>query len=274
MKIFIIFFSATGNTAKMVELIKEQLQQFGASVDVKDITSHEDRQPSLDLTSYQAVIFGFPIHANRAPRIIREWLNTLDGRNKLCSTFFTYGGFNVHPTHYSTRQILDSRGFDLVSSAEFLGKHTFNLSGWKAMVDRPNKSDFEVAKEYAEKTFKRFTGEDSGRPAEFEKTNKSEKELDELEKIRFLLVSQFPSRLGENCSLCMDCETLCPTGAMNALEGEVRDKEICIACLRCIDICPEDALSINDCSSTWPLVLEKLQESEESLKNKHSKIYL
>jgi flavodoxin/NAD-dependent dihydropyrimidine dehydrogenase PreA subunit len=274
MKILIVFFSATGNTAKMVEVIKEQLQQLGSEIDVKDITSFEDRKPNLDLTPYHAVIFGFPIHANRAPRVVREWLNTLDGKNKLCATFFTYGGFNVHPTHYSTRQILEKRGFGLVSSAEFLGKHTFNLSGWKAMVDRPDKSDFEVAKEYAEKTFRRFTGEDSGRPAEFEKTNKSEKELDELEEVRFLLVTQFPSRLGEDCSLCMDCETLCPTGTMNALNGEVRDKEKCIACLRCIDSCPEDALSINDCSLTWPLVLEKLQESEESLKIKCSKIYL
>jgi hypothetical protein len=45
--------------------------------------------------------------------------------------FFTYGGFGVHPTHYSTRQILKEQNFIVVSSAEFLGAHTFNLGGWR-----------------------------------------------------------------------------------------------------------------------------------------------
>ena len=50
--------------------------------------------------------------------------------------FFTYGGFGVHPAHHATREILEERHFRVVSSAEFLGAHTFNRAGWEAMVDR------------------------------------------------------------------------------------------------------------------------------------------
>ena len=42
--------------------------------------------------------------------------------------------------------------FRVVSSAEFLGAHTFNLGGWKALEERPDERDVAVAKEYVEKT--------------------------------------------------------------------------------------------------------------------------
>ncbi|MDB4442550.1 flavodoxin domain-containing protein [bacterium] len=81
-KILIIIFSATGNTAKIAEVIQQELKQLGSDIEVKDITSYDDRKDLLDLTLYHAVIFGFPIHARRAPRIVREWLDTLDGIEK------------------------------------------------------------------------------------------------------------------------------------------------------------------------------------------------
>lgn len=273
-KILIIIFSATGNPAKMAEVIQEELKQLGADIEEKDITSYDDRNDPLDLTPYHAVIFGCPIYARRAPRIVREWLDTLDGQGKLCATFFTYGGFTVHPVHFSTREILENRGFDLVSSAEFLAKHTFNIGGWSAMEDRPNESDFGIAREFAKQTYKRFVGEDPGRPDEFDKTELTQEKLDEEEKMPFLAITQLPSRMGADCSMCMICEELCPTHAMNAEMGEVSEKERCIACLRCIDNCPEDVLSINDLSPVWPLALDMHKETEESMRNKSSKIYL
>jgi ferredoxin/flavodoxin len=274
MNIIMAYFSATRNTARVAHVIKERLEQLGAAVDAKDITSLDDRRQPLDLTAYQAALFGAPIHSNRAPRIVREWLSTLDGNGLPCATFFTYGGFGVHPTHYSTRAILDSRGFDLVSSAEFLGKHTFNISGWSAMTERPNQSDFDVAREFADITFKRFTGEDPKRPGPFEKTNKSDRELDAMELMRFKAVTQLPTREGAACSLCMVCEELCPTRTMDANKGEVSDPTTCLVCLRCIDNCPEDALHINDLRQMWPVKLKMDNETEASLKQKKSRIYL
>ena len=274
-KILMVIFSATGNTAKIGEVIQDALTQSGAHVEKKDITSYEDRKDPLDLTPYHAVIFGSPIHARRAPRIAREWLNTLDGREKLCATFFTYGGFTTDPTHFSTREILENRGFDLVSSAEFLAKHTFNLAGWSALANRPDQSDFEVARQFARQTLKRFAGEDSGRPGQFDKGEFTSEQLDKGEKIIFTkIITQLPTRMGADCSRCMTCEELCPTHAMSAEKGEVGEKEKCIACLRCIDNCPEDALSVNDLKPIWPLALEHLKETEESIRNKTSKIYL
>jgi flavodoxin/ferredoxin len=272
MKVLILYFSATGNTAKIANVIKKKFTKMGAEVTTIDITSLADRQQKIDLEPYQAVVFGSPIHSWRAPRVVREWLRTLDGEGKKCSMFFTYGGFGVHPTHYSTRRILEEQKFSVVSSAEFLGAHTFNLGGWKAMEDRPGEFDFEVAKDYVGITYKRFTGEDDRVLGELERTEYTEEQLDSIETFRFKVLTQLPSRTGTACSMCMACEESCPTGAMDAESGEA-DKEKCIGCLACVANCPENVLKINDMSDSWSFKLEMEKSSEESIKGQKSKIY-
>jgi len=186
--------------------------------------------------------------------------------------FFTYGGFGVHPAPYSTREILEEQHFCVVSSATFLGMHTFNLGGWKAMEGRPDDSDFDIAKAFVERTYKRFTGEDESLLGELEKTEYSEETLDSFEAMKFKVVTQLPTRGGDECGLCLVCEELCPTGAMEAESGKV-DKGKCIACLGCVANCPEQVLQINDTSRSWSFKLEKEKVTEESLNKQKSVIY-
>ena len=273
MKVMILYFSATGNTKKIAKVIGDTYIQMGCEVTLSDITPYADRQKNIDLKRYDAVVFGAPIHSLRAPRVVREWIKTLEGESKKCAMFFTYGGFGVHPTHYSTRQILEKQNFIVVSSAEFLGFHTFNLGGWKAMEGRPDASDFEMANEYARITYKRFTGEDKGILGELEKTKSTEEQLDSIEPLRFKLLTQLPTRDGNVCCMCKVCEELCPSGAMNAESGEA-DKEKCIACLGCVANCTENILRINDMSKSWSFKLEMEKTTEVSIQGKKSKIYL
>ena len=219
MNVLILYFSATGNTFEIAQVIEKKFKEEGVRVTMSEITSLKERQTKIDLEPYQAVVFGAPVHSRRAPRVMRDWLRTLDGQGKKCSMFFTYGGFGVHPAHYSTREILKESNFIVVSSAEFLGAHTYNLGGWRAMGDRPDELDFEVAKEYVEITCRRFTGEDDGILGELEKSEYTEEQLDSAETLRFKKVTQLPTRGGKECSLCLVCEELCPTGAMEAESG-------------------------------------------------------
>lgn len=273
MKILIMYFSATGNTAKMATAIKERFAEAGCIVTMLDITSYADRQEKIDLRPFDAIVFGSPVHSRRAPAVVRDWLSTLYGQGKKCSMYFTYGGFGDHPAHYSTREILEKQNFLVVSSAAFLSTHTFNLGGWKAMEGRPDKSDFEIAKEYVERTYRRFTGEDECLTGELERTEHSEEKLDSIEATRFKVVTQLPTRYGEECSMCMVCEELCPTGAMDAESGEA-DREKCIACLGCVANCTENVLEINDTSNSWLFKLENETITEESLKKRKSVIYV
>ena len=202
MNVLMLYFSATGNTARIARIIEESFSELGARVTMSDITPFASRQNKIDLEPYQAVMVGAPIHSWRAPRVVRELLKTLDGKGRKCSMFFTYGGFGVHPAHYSTREILQEQNFIVFSSAEFLSAHTFNIGGWKAMEGRPDESDYALAREYASRTYKRFTGEDDGVLFELEKTEYTDEQLDSIESFRFNVLTQLPTRGGGECSMC------------------------------------------------------------------------
>jgi Fe-S-cluster-containing hydrogenase component 2 len=85
-------------------------------------------------------------------------------------------------------------------------------------------------------------------------------------------VTQLPTRGGQECGMCLECEELCPTGAIKAESGKA-DKGRCIACLACVANCPEQILVINDMSKSWPLKLKKENATEASLKEQKSRIY-
>ena len=119
MKILLAYFSATQNTARIAETIRDRLVELGAEVDTLDITTPEARETAPDMNNYQAVAIGSPIYYRRAPKIVRNWLGRLKGQDTPCALFFTFGGFGVHPAHLSAAEILAPNGFSLVASAEF-----------------------------------------------------------------------------------------------------------------------------------------------------------
>ena len=272
-EIALIYFSATGNTKKIADTIGYCLKNQDITVTKIDITSHGSRKEQISLDKYAAVIFGFPIYSLRAPRVCRQWLEHLDGEGKKCSVFFTFGGFGKDSAHYYIKEMLQKRNFTLVSTAEFLGVHTFNHCGWQAAEGRPNQSDFKVAEEYAHITLKRFTGEDPDTICDFDKPMYPSEQLDMAEKVRFRLITQLPTRDARNCSMCMLCEKHCPTNAMDAEKG-VANPASCIACFRCIANCPDGVLHTNDISGTWENKLQMHNTTKEEINQMESKIYL
>ncbi|MCT4596049.1 MAG: EFR1 family ferrodoxin [Anaeromicrobium sp.] len=272
LSILIAFFSATGNTKKISNVIQKKLHDSNILVTMLDITSYASRKEEILLNQYDAVVFGFPIYSMRAPRVCREWLETLDGKGMKCSVFFTYGGFGKDPAHYFIKKLLEKQNFKLVSTAEFLGAHTFNRSGWKAVIDRPNQSDFEVAQDYVMKTVRRFLGDDLNELGEFEKPMYDVSQFDQAEKYRFSLITKLPTKDSKNCSMCGLCEKLCPVNAMNMQKGIADNR--CIACFRCIVNCPDGILHTNDLSDSWDKKLKMHKMTKEEVDNLKSKIYL
>jgi len=273
MHIAIVFFSATNNTKTMAKTIKSAFEANGATVDLYDVTTPEAREAGVDPAAYDAMVFGFPIHSLRAPRLMREWLETLDGNGMNSAMFFTYGGFMIHPAHFTTARILQQQGFRVVSSAHFPGKHTYNLGGWKAFPDRPDAREHTLANQYAEATYRRFTGEDPGTISALDQGDFSEDQLTFFETLRFKMVSKLPSRDGAECSLCGQCGEVCPTGAMDPITGHA-NPDTCIACLGCVAACPENALKINSTTKAWQAKLAAGNITEAELNSQTGVIYL
>ena len=87
MNLAIFYFSATGNTEKVAKSIKEQFHHLKVNLDEFNITNYSERNNLQNFEKYKALIFGFPVHYWRAPRLIREWFTNLDGKGVKCSVF-------------------------------------------------------------------------------------------------------------------------------------------------------------------------------------------
>ncbi len=272
LRVVIVYFSATGNTRKMVDFIGSYMMNRHISITKIDITSHVDRKEQVSFGGYDAVMFGFPVYSLRAPRVCREWLEKLNGDGKKCSVFFTFGGFGKDPAHYYMKELLEKRNFILVSTAEFLAVHTFNRCGWQAAEGRPNSSDFEIAEEYMGRTLKRFMDEDPHIIDHFDKPAFLPEQLNRAEKFRFKMITQLPTRDARNCSMCMLCEKLCPTNAMDATRG-IANPASYIACFRCIANCPDDVLHVNDISASWENKLKMHNTTKGEIDIMKSKMY-
>ncbi|TXT61807.1 MAG: Flavodoxin/nitric oxide synthase [Promethearchaeota archaeon] len=274
MKICLIYFSPTRNTAKIATIIKRALLKLGESIEIFDITTYVKRNlltKTIDLQNYTGIIFGFPIYAYRAPKVIREWLREIDGKGQKASIFFTYGGVSVGVAHKDTIRRLRQQNLFVVTTAEFLGEHSFNRAGWDLMENRPNRKDFKIAEKYAKITLERFRENEKKFSIKINSPQLEEEKLEKIEKRPKLVLS--PPTFLEDCSLCGICEENCPVNAIDVKNTSISDPK-CIRCLRCIQICPEDALKVKNIGK-FLTALKKVEKlDKKTLNKKKSKIYL
>ena len=156
-KIALVYFSATNVTHTYAGVMKEALLDHGCEVRLFDVTAHASRREPLPIDDFDGFIFGFPVFRDFAPSVINAWLPTLDGKGKRCALFLTYGGRTTGYAHFHTKLLLEQAGFHVLFSGEFLGRHSFNVGGWRILPDRPNAQDFALAREYAALAIERFS---------------------------------------------------------------------------------------------------------------------
>ncbi len=273
LKIALIYFSATNVTKTYATIIQEELLIKGCEVKLFDVTSFSSRQKTLPLDHYNAFIFGFPVFSDFAPIVINGWIPKLDGKGKKCAMYFTYGARTTGYAHFHTKLLLEQAGFKVQFSAEFLGRHTMNLAGWRILPSRPDEEDFTIAQKFADLAIDRFSN-DSRKTFNLQKPfayNIEMKFFTDLKKSTERAPNQ-PVRFQKDCSMCRKCEDECPNQAFNADTG-LSDPLKCISCLHCMYICPDKVLKVDDkLKDYFPYFLKDWHLTEEMMEEKKSKI--
>ena len=268
MDIKILYFSATGITESISNHIASILETKGHSVKMTNIITLESRQKIGDFSEYDAYFFGFPVFGGKPPSVTEQWMKTLEGRNKKCSIFFTYGARDLEWAHQTGYYLLTQGNFQVVISAEFIGKHSFSVGeGCSLAEDRPNQLDFDVATEFALESIKRFR-EDTKFLVDLSgfsyKPQETEEKLGPWAEF-------YPSRGEKECSMCMLCEKECPVGAFDADLGEPNRKQ-CITCMHCVTICPDNIIHLGNVSQLFKQFVDRLGLTEEKVSKKRSRI--
>lgn len=271
--IALVYFSATNVTREYATVMAQALREQNCGVTLFNVTPYAARQERLPVEDHDVWVFGFPVYADFAPSVINQWLPTLEGGGKRCAQFLTYGGRTSGYAHFHTKLLLEGAGFQVLFSAEFLGRHSFNVGGWRMLPDRPDQEDLALARDYATLALERFRQESPPlfrlqKPFGYGR-NVASLERPAEERTRWW---PNPSRTAESCSMCRQCETECPTQAFDAGSGK-SDPILCIDCMRCVTVCPEGLIQLDErLTVPYQRFLDYCHLTDEMMQAKRSKI--
>jgi ferredoxin len=271
--IALIYFSATEITQTIAGVIRDRLVEKGARTELFNVTPYAMRQRALPLEGFDSFIFGFPVFSDFAPQVINEWLPALNGRGRRCALFLTYGGRTTGYGHFHTMLLLENAGFEVLFTAEFLGRHSMNVGGWEMLPNRPDESDFAVARDYADLAIAKFS-QDRPQVLRLQKPFQYPNAAEMLAQPSASPERRWtnPIRLAKTCSMCLRCATECPAAAFDA-EAGLSDPVKCIECMHCVYICPDRSVAVDaGLRDYYPHFLSKWHLTEDMMQAKQSRI--
>ncbi len=240
LKVWAVYFSATGTTKKVIECIaKAAAQKLNAKYDTYDFTLPDARKEPLKFHAGDMVILGTPVYAGRVPNVLLKYLASIEGNNAVAVPVVLYGNRDYDDALIELRDIINKGNLHTIAAAAFIGEHSFS---YKLAKDRPDEDDMLKAADFAVKIAdKAIALNDAGSegfvlvkgsPAPYrgyyQPRDRAGNPVD-IRKVKPLT--------NEDCNNCMVCADVCPMGSIS--RDDVREYTgICIKCGACIKKCP------------------------------------
>ncbi|MGL4293923.1 MAG: EFR1 family ferrodoxin [Bacteroidales bacterium] len=223
-KINLVYFSATGSTARVVAEIGNQIEAHEKQI--YNLFS----QP-LDFISFgsdELTVFGVPVYAGRVPESARKAIEKIKGESTPAIVVCIYGNRDFDDALLELKDIVEQNGFHVISAAAFIAQHSiFPAIG----LGRPDKQDLLKLSDFCKETMRLYP------------TKISEKSIQIRGNFPYRPIKPIPLRpiTDSNCNSCGLCVSECPTGALAKKKEREPDKEKCISCAHCITVCPKKA---------------------------------
>lgn len=218
----LVYFSATGTTAKIVSAIESGLG-------VKDKKTHNliksDQEP-VSIPNDEIAIFGSPVFSGRVPDVARKAFEKIKGNNTPAIIACVYGNRDFDDALLELKDIVEANGFYVVSAGAFVAQHSIFP---EVAQGRPDNSDLEVAKEFGTNSIKAITAAIENRPLTIKGNHP------------YRAVKPIPlnPKTDNKCNSCELCAMQCPVQAIDLQNPKKIDKSKCISCAHCIAICPK-----------------------------------
>ena len=246
-KVKAVYYSATGNTSRVITAIAERIaEKLGVSVEIDDYTLPENRKEVKTYGSTELVVFGTPVYAGRVPnKMLPVVQNNFKGEGALAVPVVTFGNRNFDNGLIELRNELENNGFHTIAGAGVATGHVFSDG---IAPGRPDAKDMEILMKFADDVAEKaeklteipapiaVRGDDpvgayytplgtDGKPAVFLKAK--------------------PLTRTELCDGCGICAAVCPMGSISAEDPTVVSG-ICIKCQACVKKCPKGAKYFED----------------------------
>ena len=236
----IYVFSATGNTYKCADYLREKLTEIGESVALMRVENGEERLETLPET----LVIGYPIHGFNMPYNVMNFVKGLPRVPKGSRTvyFLKSSGEPLTWNNNSSnaaRKILKRKGYTIkgdfhyVMPYNMIFRHTDELAAKMYLT----------AKGRIEKDA-RIIAQGELHPIKPTFFSKIICGVCKVERPGMRFSGRFFRVDAEKCIHCGQCVRNCPVGNIKEQNGKFTFGKKCVGCMRCSFRCPTDAFTI------------------------------
>ncbi len=245
------YFSATETTKKITTGIAGKLAENsgGKSVVNVDFTLPESRKEPASFAEHDIVVAGLPVYAGRVPNVLLKYLNAIEGNGALAVAVVVYGNRHYDDALIEWRDILESRGFNVLAAGAFIGEHSFSrILG----QNRPDQQDLSRVAEFAGLIYRKLAAFPHA-PATISVPGKKPYQAYYRPKDKDgnpVAFHKVIPKTSDDCIHCGLCVSLCPVGSIDSDDESILTG-ICIKCCACIKNCPVEAKYFDDEIFLW-----------------------
>lgn len=243
MKVAIFYFSGTGNTELTVKKWQSEAQKRHIELDLVKI--EDNKEEVIDVSKYDKIGFGYPIHAFNAPRNVWKFakrIKKVDEKKPAFAVMVSGEYMNLnHSSHLKVASILKRKNIFFESEYHYImpynmifrhtEKRAFEMyQTMNALVPLDVEDYLVNNKPHYLKKHKVFI-----RPVIW---------LLRIEQL-FAPVNGKTFKISKKkCIKCMKCVNNCPTHNIEFKDGKFKFHNHCLCCTRCSFNCPTNAFSI------------------------------
>lgn len=242
MKVAIYYFSGTGNTELTVNKWQSEAKKHNIEVDLFKI---EEIKDEIDVSSYDKIGFGYPIHAFNAPRIVLKFakkIKALEEKKPAFAVMVSGEYMNLnHSSHLKLGSILKRKNIFFESEYHYLMPYNMIFRHTEKRAFQM----YETMNKLVELDVKDYLVDNI--PHQLKKHKVFIRPFVWLLRIEqlFAPVNGKTFKINKKkCIKCMMCVKNCPTQNIEFKDGKFKFHNHCVLCTRCSFNCPTNAFSI------------------------------
>ena len=233
-KIKTVFFSPTGTSKKIIQAIAEGAGT-SQSIENIDLTLPE-HSTNVSVAKNELAIIAVPVYAGRVAALAKQRLKEISGNNSPAILVVLYGNREFEDALLELKDITMEQSFTVVAASAFIGEHSFSSTDKPIAHGRPDNSDLKIANELGKNVMHKLS------------TDQVQSDInvpgDTPYKEGMKNLPFTPTIDSESCTLCQECISVCPAGAIS-LNGKIQiNADSCTFCCACIKVCPVDCISL------------------------------